>query len=31
MAGQSLLEVPKAAIPVRWPTTRAMAVDPLPH
>ena len=30
-AGQSLLEVPQPAIPVRWPTGRAMAVDPLTH
>jgi diguanylate cyclase (GGDEF)-like protein len=31
MAGQSLLEVHKAAVPVRWPTPRPLAVDPLPH
>ena len=30
-AGQSLLEVRRSILPPRWPTTRAMAVDPMTH
>ena len=30
-AGQSLLEVRNSAIPARWPTPRAMTVDPITH